>query len=408
MSNPASVLSKLHTAIVYDQATTQHGGAELVLSELKNLFPDAPLFTTVHDQKKAIWTTQWKVFPSGLQWLYRLAPKHEWLTPLMPLAIEDLSSKLKNYQLIISVSSGVAKGVITRADQLHVCYLLTPTRYLHVESNAYLRSYTAHSIARRLGLDQLLLRYLRRWDTIAGQRPDAIVTISKLVSQRTQDAYHRPADALVYPPIPLRVQPASLLPIKNYNLCVSRLVWYKRIDLAIHASLARGEMLIVIGTGSLESELQAIAPALTYTRVPEESVSTALKNLQKQQKLICFLGSVTDQEKASLYAHAKVFIQPGIEDFGLTAVEAASYGVASIIHARSGVSEVLPQRTHAQHISEHSTEALVRALRKIELTPPKKAALAQVAKQHHAATFTKQLQKTIYQFWKNHSTLHRC
>ncbi|MEX0896244.1 MAG: glycosyltransferase [Patescibacteria group bacterium] len=406
MNQPSVDFSQLPIAIVYDQATTAHGGAELVLRQLKQLFPNATLFTTVHNATAAAWTNNWTIKTSGLQTLYRLLPKHEWLTPFMPLAIENLSTQLTEHRVIISVSAGAAKGVITRPEQLHLCYLLTPTRYLYIESDQYLNAYGAHTLARGLGIAQPLLRYLRRWDIIAAQRPDKIITISNLVSQRTQNIYRRSADALIYPPIPETVSAQQEpLPIENYNLCISRLVWYKRVDLAIKASLVRRETLCIAGEGSHEKQLSSIAQDKAYRRNPSESIAQAMKNMTKQNKLICFLGSVTAVEKSTLFAHAKSLIMPGLEDFGLTAIEAAQQGVPSLIRQGSGVSEVLLQKTHAQHIQTDTTSAVAQALEEISQHPPSKKQLTQLAKDYTAQAFRIQFQKTVSNFWTTHHSV---
>lgn len=402
-------LSALKTAIVYDQATTPYGGAELVLTQLKKIFPSAPLFTLMCDQKKAVWAKDWTAHTSSLQWLYQLVHKQEWLAPLMPHAIENLSTQLTPYQLIISVSAGAAKGVITNPNQLHICYLLTPTRYLHEPASEYLNSYSSHSVLQKIGITKPIFNYLRRWDIIAAQRPDHIIAISRAVALRIKATYGRDSTDLVYPPIPdLPASKREKAPSSSYYICLSRLVWYKRTDLAIQAAAQTNRELLIVGSGSAQKSLQQLVPQLTYSRNTDESINQALDQARQSSKSIIFLNNCTDQEKVQLVSQANALIMPGIEDYGLTPVEAASYGIPSIIHQQSGVAEVLRTPKLACHVAEQTVQAVIDAMFALENNSPSAQNLQAVAKRFLPQVFQENIENTVYQLWRKHSKLHTC
>lgn len=178
-------------AIVYDRVN-KWGGAERVLLSLHEMFPKAPLYTSVYDKKNAKWA---KVFPqvhtSFLQYIPFTKSNHEFLAPLMPLAFESFN--FDNYDLVISVTSEFAKNIKTNSKTLHVCYCLTPTRYLwsHYEEyfqNKILKFFTKPVIS-----------ILRKWDKKAAYRPDVMFAISTEVQQRIKKYYNRESE-IIFPP----------------------------------------------------------------------------------------------------------------------------------------------------------------------------------------------------------------
>jgi glycosyltransferase involved in cell wall biosynthesis len=227
-------LENCSVALVYDRVNTPHGGAEKVLLALHALFPNAPLYTSVYNSKTASWANVFDVRPS---WLSRLpfAHHHRLLLPLMPLAFESFD--LSAYDLIISITSAEAKGIITQPHQLHLSYLLTPTRYLYSHQHEYLTTDSHLSAPGTKWLAHQLLKYIKWWDQAAAARPDVIIPISELVAKRTRHYYNRSTVSPIYPPLetlPLTTQRPTLLPptFDQYLLIVSRLVSYKRLDVA--------------------------------------------------------------------------------------------------------------------------------------------------------------------------------
>ena len=233
----------MRVALVYDRIN-KWGGAESVLLSLHKLFPEAPLYTSVYDKKKAPWADAFNpstgsgqgVRTSFLQ-SFPFPTRHELYATLMPLAFESFS--FDQYDLVISVTSEAGKGIITKPNTVHICYCLTPTRYLWSGYNDYFSDPIIRFVSKPV------VSYLKAWDKIAAQRPDAYVAISKEVQGRIKKYYGRES-VVVYPPVNLATshQPSAtrlknteglLLEASGYYLIVSRLVPYKRIDIAIRA-----------------------------------------------------------------------------------------------------------------------------------------------------------------------------
>lgn len=362
-------------AIVYDWATTPYGGAEKVLSALHSAFPQAPLFTTIANKKKAVWLTNWQVHTSWLQNLPLATTHHRLYGLLMPLAFESLN--LDDYQIIISVTSASAKGILTKPKQLHISYVLTPPRYIYTHRSEYLKS----SLLRRL--TNPFFKYVQWWDKVAAQRPDKVIAISQLVAHRIATHYHRQADMVIYPPLdPLAASqsPVHLPQPTKFFVVVSRLVSYKRIDLAIRASLKTQKPLVIIGDGPEMSRLQAIA---------------------NNSPFIHFLGSQPDAITAWYLRHSQALVMPGIEDFGITALEAISAGSPVIVHQESGVSEILNQ-TNALFIHDLTVDALATAYKKLEQKPYNRNKLRQSVSKYVTTSFVKKFTAAIESYWSIH------
>jgi hypothetical protein len=167
----------MKVALVYDRVN-KWGGAERVLMALHELFPQAPLFTSVYDKKKASWASQFKVKTSYLQHIPFIRSRHELIPFLMPSAFERLD--FAGYDLVISITSESAKGIITKPGTKHISYILTPTRYLWSGYEDYFKKPTFRTVAHPA------VSYLRKWDKVAAMRPDEIVSISKEVQHRVK------------------------------------------------------------------------------------------------------------------------------------------------------------------------------------------------------------------------------
>ena len=335
------VLSSPRVVLVYDRVNTPYGGAEKVLIALHQIFPDAPLFTSVFDSQTAQWAKVFHIVPSWLQKLPGSRQAHRWLAPLMPLAFESFD--LDEFDIIISITSAEAKGVITKPQQLHLCYLLTPTRYLYSHHDEYLESLSSFT----RWLAKPLLHYLRWWDEAAAFRPDIYIPISERVGERCVRYYHVEPDKVIYPPLELEsiikpVAPPISLP-KKFYLVVSRLVEYKRLDLAIQACEQLGRNLVVVGSGPEAQKLQQLARDNTH-----------------------FLGNVSPAELAYLYQHAQGLLMPGVEDYGITALEAVGQGVPVIIHADSGAAELITDQEEGILLPELTVAAVKAAISQLE------------------------------------------
>lgn len=316
---------------MYDRVN-KWGGAERVLLALSELFPDAVLYTSVYDKKSAPWAKVFRVKTSFLQKIPIARKFHEYFALLMPIAFEQFS--FDEYDVVISVTSEAGKGIVTKPHTLHICYCLTPTRYLWSGYDEYF----SNPVLKFLSFPAVF--YLRMWDKIAAKRPDYMVAISNEVKKRIKTYYGMHSEVL-YPPLPFD-KPLNKTKSKqggDYFLVVSRLVPYKRIDLAIKACNDLGENLVVIGTGSERKKLEKIAGPT-----------------------VSFLGSLTDEELVEYYKGCKGLIFPGREDFGLTVLEAQLYGKPVIAYGRGGAVETIKDRKTGLFFYPQTVKALTKAI----------------------------------------------
>jgi len=325
----------MKVALVYDRVN-KWGGAERVLLALHELFPDAPLFTSVHHPKTSSWANVFAIKPSFLQNIPFAASRHEFLPLFMPVAFESFS--FDAYDLVISVTSEAAKGIITKPGTVHICYCLTPTRYLW---SGY-ETYFSNKLLKFL--TQPFVTALRKWDKAAAHRPDKIIAISDEVRKRVKKYYGREA-VVVYPPVMLPLTKAQQVEKKqtgDYFLIVSRLsrfTKYKRIDLAIEAFNELKLPLKIIGEGSWKKKLK----------------SKAGQNIE-------FLGKVSDEELSTYYQNSKALIFPGIEDFGLTMVESQQFGKPVIAFRGGGALEIIKEGKTGLFFDTQTKKALVKAV----------------------------------------------
>ncbi|MGD8744612.1 MAG: glycosyltransferase [Candidatus Woesebacteria bacterium] len=335
----------IKTAIVYDRVN-KWGGAERVLLALHELFPDAPLYTAVYSKKRAPWAKVFpEVIPSFLQKIPFLNTRHELLGTFVPMAFESFN--FDDYNLVISVTSEAAKGIITKPSTVHICYCLTPTRYLWSGYDQYMNDppKTLRMIPFYQQLSKPVLNYVRKWDKIASKRPDHYIAISKAVKKRISKYYERDSE-IIYPPVNVEKFRGKLSDSKKddgYYLIVSRLVPYKMVDLAVEAFNELGKKLVVVGTGSEESALKAIAK----------------ENIQ-------FKGFVKEKKLVSLYKNAKAFINPQEEDFGITAVEAQAAGVPVIAYAKGGALDTVIDGKTGIYFKKQEVKSLITAVKKLE------------------------------------------
>lgn len=394
-------------ALVYDKVNTPYGGAEVVLSALTQLFPNAPLYTSIYDEKKARWANQIQVKTSFLQKLTFLTKNHKLLLPLMPLAFESLD--LSEYEVIISITSAEAKGVITKPHQTHICYLLTPTRYLHSHSEKYLSSHTMLSWPVISWFAKKTHEYLRTWDLTAALRPDQIIPISKLVKKRVQTFYNRTCEAVIYPPVAVTVSQKELaeLPVLSdqFFLSVSRLVGYKRVDLSIKACLKLGKTLVVVGAGEEKANLLATAGEAAIQKNAEETLTEFFQRANNSNKTILFTGKLSDKSVHTLFANCQAVLMPGKEDFGITALEAGIFGKPVVVFYTSGVSEILTENKHSVFIRKETVSELTYALGKIDSLEFSANELRSNAEKYSVTQFQKEFRKKIEQELKGQYVL---
>ncbi len=299
-------------AIIHDWLTGMRGG-ERVLEEFLRLFPQADIFTLVYDPNRvSSLISSHRVFESPIVKLPFGRSRFRSLLPLFPWAIEAFD--LKGYQLIISGSHCVAKGVIPPPDALHVSYVHSPMRYVWDMRSEYLGGSETSEFKR--GIAGFVAHYLRNWDASSANRVDRFIANSGHIRKRIVKYYRRDAE-VIYPPV--EVDQFHIGEGKGgYFLTVSALVPYKRIELAIGACERLGKPLKIIGDGSEYSRLKSIAG----------------KNTE-------FLGSVDFKDIPRLYADALAFIHCAEEDFGIAPLEAQASGRPVIAYGRGGALETV-------------------------------------------------------------------
>lgn len=330
-------------AIVYDWFD-KWGGAERVLLTFHEMFPKAVFYTSYYNVDSARWIKDIKIETSFIQKLPTFI-KHNRIISLPFYSYAFESFNFKDYDLVISVTSSFAKGIITRPETTHICYLLTPARFLWVLPDIYLNNVFSKLIA------QPFMSQLKKWDFVVAQRPDSVISISNTVRQRCKDYYKRDSE-VVYPPFDIGYWSQiknKILNIKNkyqklkdgeYFLLVSRLEQYKRVDLAIQTFNKLPELnLVIVGKGS------------RFERS---------KSIVKQN--ISFINYVSDEELVSLYIHANALIMPQEEDFGFVSLEAQFFGCPVISYKKGGATETIVDNKTGIFFDKQTVESLKKAL----------------------------------------------
>jgi glycosyltransferase involved in cell wall biosynthesis len=327
-------------ALIHDWLTGMRGG-EQVLEQFIKLFPQADIFTIVADESKISASIRaCPIVESPIVKLPFGRTAFRSYLPLFPWAIE--SFELKGYQLILSSSHCVAKGVIPPPDALHISYVHSPMRYVWDMRSEYLGEGAAGPIKRHLG--GFAAHYLRAWDVNSSKRVDRFVANSGHVRRRIQQYYRREAD-VVYPPVEIdRFEVGA--GGGGYFITVSALVPYKRVDLAIMACEQLGLKLKVVGDGPEYARLRDLAGANTE-----------------------FTGPLSWTELRDLYRGSLALIHAGEEDFGIAPLEAQASGRPVIGYGRGGVLETViadgEQRT-GLFFREPTVKSLSEALRSFE------------------------------------------
>ncbi|AEJ40731.1 glycosyl transferase group 1 [Sulfobacillus acidophilus TPY] len=323
----------MRVALVHDWLVTM-GGAERVLEVLAELYPDAPIYTGVVDYRALSPTLQKrKIIPSLVQGWPRATRWYNRYLPGLAYAMEQFD--LRAYDVVISSSSAVAKGVLTPAETLHVSYVHTPMRYAWDLYPVYYHE-EARGLTRRLMGP--VFHYLRLWDRLSADRVDVMVANSHTVQQRIQKHYRRSA-SVIYPPV--AVDRLTVNPVPGrYYLVLSRLVRYKRVDLAVLAANRLREPLVVAGDGPERKALERLAGPT-----------------------VRFVGRISEPEKIRLMQEAKALIFPGEEDFGIVPVEMQAVGRPVIAFGRGGVLDTVKPGETGWFFAEQSVDAVVEAIK---------------------------------------------
>lgn len=360
----------MNIALVHDHLT-QVGGAERVLKIFHELFPDAPIYTLIHDSKKiGPLLDGANVRPSFLQRLPFSKQKYQWLLPLMPTATE--SYDLSGYDIVLSSASAFAKGILTKSTTLHICYCHTPTRYLWTDTHDYLRELRAPGIIK--SLLPYLFTHLRVWDAHAATRVDRFLANSRTVQERIAKHYRRES-TVMFPPV--EVDQFSLGEGSGaYYLAGGRLVSYKRFDIVIDAFNRLGMPLKIFGDGPARNALRA----------------RAKKNIE-------FLGGVTDAKRAELYADCIAYLHPQEEDFGITPIEAMASGRPVIAYAAGGALETVMEGVTGTFFYDQDYAALIDAILHFDPMRYDASSIRNYALKYSADRFKKELSDFISREW---------
>ncbi|MFC1651813.1 glycosyltransferase [Patescibacteria group bacterium] len=324
-------------AIVHD-FLNQFGGAERVIKVLHEMFPDAPIYTLLYDEKEMAGEFKnAKIITSKLQKKPKFIRKrHKLLLPFFPVAIEQFD--FSKYDIVISSSAAWSKGIITKPETKHICYCNAPMRFAWDWTHEYLKEQKMGLLKKIIAYP--LLNYLRVWDRLSAKRVDLWLANSKHTQKRLQK-YYRVDSKIVYPPVNVKnfeVQKDNA----GYFLVVSRLSPYKKTDLAVEAFNKLGMHLVIIGEGQQKKELEKIA---------EENVE--------------FLGFKPDKVVREYFKNCRGFIFPGEEDFGITPVEAMACGKPVVAFRKGGCLETVIEGKTGEFFDQETPESLITAVRKM-------------------------------------------
>ncbi len=357
-------------ALVYDRVN-KIGGAEKVLLALHEIWPKASLFTAVYNKETAAWANDFNIKTSFMQKFPFAKKSHRFYPWLTPFAFESFS--FDKYDVVLSVTSAEAKAVISKPDTLHICYCLTPTRYLYSGYKEYLKqpgfgflSFFAKKFFK------FLAPKLKKWDLVAAQRPDEYLAISNTVKKRIKKYYKRKSK-IIFPPVETnKFKPRKNIQMDDFFLIISRLEPYKRIDLAVKAFNQLGLPLKIIGTGSMKNKLNA----------------QANENIE-------FLGQLTDKALIHYYQTCRAFIMPQNEDFGIAAVEAQAAGRPVIAYKKGGALDTIIENKTGIFFEKQTVESIIKAVKEFESMEFKVDDCLDNAQKFDKNKFKKQIKKFV-------------
>ncbi len=357
----------LRVALVHDWLVTYRGG-ERVLESIAKLFPEAPIYTLFYDERAMPDFFQKRTIKFS-KTLNFFKPLRKLLLPWLPAMIESLP--LEHYDLIISTSSCVAKGVLPGPHAKHLCYIHSPMRYVWDQRSEYFRGVSALPVA-KLAID-IASTSLRQWDVSSCQRVDQFIANSHFVASRVRRYYGRSAK-VIHPPIDLeRFVPLAADNNKNdFYLAAGAFVSYKRFDLAIKACEALGKKLIVAGSGPMESKLRALAGKYTSFEIQPDP-----------------------QRWRELLQQAKALIFPGVEDFGMVPIEAMACGTPVIALKKGGALDYIIEGQTGAFFEEPSQESLSQVIGAFDPTNYNQESLHRFAKKFATQQFEAAIAKEI-------------
>jgi glycosyltransferase involved in cell wall biosynthesis len=326
----------MKVALVHD-FLVKLGGAERVLETLAEMYPEAPIYTLLYDEKTVgnvfpknrVKTSFLQNFPGFFRKRYR------YLFSLMPLAIERFD--FSKYDVVISSSNSYSHGILTGTNTKHICYCHSPMRYCWDWAHQYLKENKVSGM--KLKYIRERLHKMRIWDKTVADRPDLYLANSVNTKKRI-GKYYRLDSEVVYPPVDVNRFSVSENS-EDFFLIVSAITPFKKIDLAVEAFNKLGKKLVIIGDGPQREELE-----------------------KKAEKNITFTGFLGDKEVASYLRRCRAFIFPGEEDFGIAPVEAMACGKPVIAYGKGGLLESVVENETGVFFHEPTVQSLVGAIQK--------------------------------------------
>jgi glycosyltransferase involved in cell wall biosynthesis len=326
----------LRVAIIHDWLNGMRGG-EKVLEALLDIFPKADIFTLFYEKEKiSDKINSHKIITSSLNKREWIKKRYRSFLPLLPSAVESFD--MKDYNLIISSSHCVAKGIIPTPDTCHISYIHSPMRYIWDQYGEYFGD--------KRGLKKIIIKYfaskLRIWDVTSSARVDAFIANSSFVKKRVNKFYRRSAN-VIHPPIDVNYFTPKKDAKRNFFLTVSALVPYKRIDLLIRAFNKSKDKLVIVGQG------------------PEEQ---KLKNMANDN--IVFKNDITKTILRDLFRDALAFVFAGVEDFGMVFAEALACGTPVMAYKKGGVLDIIDEGQTGILFENQTYDDIVEAINKIK------------------------------------------
>ena len=356
-------------ALAHDWLTGMRGG-EKVLEILCDFFPDAPIYTLIHLKGKVSPKIEsHKIISSFIQKCPFAEKKYRNYLPLMPWAIESFDCS--QYDLVLSTSHCVAKGIKVRDTSLHICYCHTPMRYIWDQYDRYFGPKEASLMLRCFM--KILRPRLQKWDQASAKNVDYFISNSNYVKDQIKKYYFKDSE-VIHPPVDTEFYMPE---VKNnesppFYLIVSALAPYKKIDLAIEAFNILKQPLKIIGTGQWEEKLKKMAN----------------DNIE-------FLGWKSDEELKWHYQHCKALIFPGTEDFGIVPLEAMSSGTPVIAFQKGGALETVLENKTGVFFQEPNPNSLLKAIEKFNCCHWEKNILRQHALEFSPEIFKNKLKQFI-------------
>lgn len=353
-------------ALVHDWCTGMRGG-EKCLEVLCELFPEAPVYTLLHNEGTMSPLIESKRFVTSF--IDRLPGKkkqYRKYLPLFPFAIAQMD--FSEFDLVISTSHAVVKNAKVRPNALHICYCFTPMRYVWDMYDQYFGKGQA-GLPIRMAM-KVIVPLLRWWDVKTSSHVTHFIAISEEVRGRIKRHYHREAD-MIYPPVDTEQFQLSTVS-EDFYLIVSALVPYKRVDLAVEAFNTSGKRLIIAGTGPETAKLKGMAKS----------------NIE-------FLGWQTDEQLAQLYAKCTALIFPGVEDFGIVPLEAQASGKPVIAFGKGGALETIIAGRTGVFFTEQTPSSLQSAVERTALIKFNPAEIRQHALRFSRSNFKQNIHESI-------------